>query len=587
MASEHSDTPSNDAPAPAHAAGDAAGRSDASSATTRHKRPRAAVDPGTPRGDDSEGKALGMTPLAKKGRTEDDPTREVDGGSDNERATPPPSGEASSRPATPAQSGNVPSVPGTEGKDTRKLRERVAATKLAGQEQDTPEKRQDTEIADVAAEVSGSAAKLGDEQDKKDEKDVEIAEVAAEVGQSAAKVDTAQASAAGAGEEVKMASSAQDKSAAETAAEVGESAAEVQKEDEEKADTAAEVADAAKQAPEPTPSSTPKPATAAQPTFASYSSTTSPFAAFSSAASPLAAVGSAPAQPTSKATGLAPFEGKPAPPSGAAREPVSATSTSKPFSASPFLSSSIAPAAPPTPSTSSSKPAVAEVPATPLSFTKSAPTTNLAAASPFSAFASTSGFASASKPAAAAGSSAFSAFSAAPSAFSAVPPTPLKASGKSALDEAKDSPAPSPAAGGEGEAEEGDKKPVFTEQERFTGEEDEETVHQVRCKVFVMEDGNWKERGTGPLRVNQKGKKAAAEGEEKGSARLVMRADATHRLLLNAPLFREFSIEVSNEKYVRFTVLQGTEPVSYMLRTGNPAAAQNLVQAVRDKVATL
>lgn len=46
-----------------------------------------------------------------------------------------------------------------------------------------------------------------------------------------------------------------------------------------------------------------------------------------------------------------------------------------------------------------------------------------------------------------------------------------------------------------------------------------------------------------------------------------MRADATHRLLLNAPLFREFSIEVSNEKYVRFTVIgNGSNPISYMLR---------------------
>lgn len=45
-----------------------------------------------------------------------------------------------------------------------------------------------------------------------------------------------------------------------------------------------------------------------------------------------------------------------------------------------------------------------------------------------------------------------------------------------------------------------------------------------------------------------------------------MRADATHRLLLNAPLFHEFSIAVSNEKYVRFTVIEGGNPISYMLR---------------------
>lgn len=89
----------------------------------------------------------------------------------------------------------------------------------------------------------------------------------------------------------------------------------------------------------------------------------------------------------------------------------------------------------------------------------------------------------------------------------------------------------------------------------------------------------------------------------------VMRADATHRLLLNAPLFREFSISVFNEKYVRFSVIEGDKPTSYMLRvrlstlapvssaalaklfspiqTGNPAGAENLVKAVQDKVSTL
>lgn len=45
-----------------------------------------------------------------------------------------------------------------------------------------------------------------------------------------------------------------------------------------------------------------------------------------------------------------------------------------------------------------------------------------------------------------------------------------------------------------------------------------------------------------------------------------MRADATHRLLLNAPLFSKFSIEVSQEKYVRFVIIEASEPISYMLR---------------------
>lgn len=36
-----------------------------------------------------------------------------------------------------------------------------------------------------------------------------------------------------------------------------------------------------------------------------------------------------------------------------------------------------------------------------------------------------------------------------------------------------------------------------------TGEENEETIHQVRGKLYVLVDGKtWKERGTGILRLN-------------------------------------------------------------------------------------
>lgn len=98
-----------------------------------------------------------------------------------------------------------------------------------------------------------------------------------------------------------------------------------------------------------------------------------------------------------------------------------------------------------------------------------------------------------------------------------------------------------------------------------------------------------------------------------------MRADATHRLLLNSPLFKEFFIEVSNEKYVRFTIIEGSEPISYMARVrsflflvtrrrgetslrrgidltlrigplrqlGNPAAAEALVAAIRERTSAL
>lgn len=48
--------------------------------------------------------------------------------------------------------------------------------------------------------------------------------------------------------------------------------------------------------------------------------------------------------------------------------------------------------------------------------------------------------------------------------------------------------------------------------------------------------------------------------------RIVMRADATHRLLLNATLFPAFVINLSQDKFVSFVIFEGSDPISYMVR---------------------
>lgn len=35
-----------------------------------------------------------------------------------------------------------------------------------------------------------------------------------------------------------------------------------------------------------------------------------------------------------------------------------------------------------------------------------------------------------------------------------------------------------------------------------TGEEGEDTIHQVRGKLYTLDEGAWKERGTGLLKLN-------------------------------------------------------------------------------------
>ena len=36
----------------------------------------------------------------------------------------------------------------------------------------------------------------------------------------------------------------------------------------------------------------------------------------------------------------------------------------------------------------------------------------------------------------------------------------------------------------------------------MTGEEDEETIHQVRGKLYALQGSQWKEKGTGTLKLN-------------------------------------------------------------------------------------
>ncbi len=36
----------------------------------------------------------------------------------------------------------------------------------------------------------------------------------------------------------------------------------------------------------------------------------------------------------------------------------------------------------------------------------------------------------------------------------------------------------------------------------ITGEEEDRTLHQVRSKLYSLDKGQWKERGTGPMRLN-------------------------------------------------------------------------------------
>lgn len=82
----------------------------------------------------------------------------------------------------------------------------------------------------------------------------------------------------------------------------------------------------------------------------------------------------------------------------------------------------------------------------------------------------------------------------------------------------------------------------FYAQSLETGEEDETVEFSCRAKLYcfaTLVDGKkeWKERGLGVVRLNVK-RKDDGEGETK-KARLLMRADGSHRVILNTPVKKE------------------------------------------------
>ncbi|KAJ6514938.1 hypothetical protein C8R47DRAFT_1089120 [Mycena vitilis] len=118
-------------------------------------------------------------------------------------------------------------------------------------------------------------------------------------------------------------------------------------------------------------------------------------------------------------------------------------------------------------------------------------------------------------------------------------------------------------------------KPVLTEQEFMTGEEDEETLHQVRGKLYSLVDGNqWKERGTGTIKLN-------VRRSDGGGARLVMRKEAVYTVLLNVTLFHGMRCTLAQDpRYLRLSVLESGIATHYNLRVGSAKSAQELLNEI-------
>ncbi|KAL5536973.1 hypothetical protein ACEPAF_796 [Sanghuangporus sanghuang] len=124
-----------------------------------------------------------------------------------------------------------------------------------------------------------------------------------------------------------------------------------------------------------------------------------------------------------------------------------------------------------------------------------------------------------------------------------------------------------------------DEKPIATEQEVHTGEEQEDTVFQVRGKLYALSEQNaWKERGTGLLKLN-------VRKSDGGGARLVMRKEAVFTLLLNVPLFKGMRCNLAQDpRYVRFSCIETEKTVHYNIRLSNAKVAGELLEEINANI---
>ncbi|PPQ93877.1 hypothetical protein CVT25_013586 [Psilocybe cyanescens] len=123
-----------------------------------------------------------------------------------------------------------------------------------------------------------------------------------------------------------------------------------------------------------------------------------------------------------------------------------------------------------------------------------------------------------------------------------------------------------------------DNKIQLTEQDVLTGEEEEETLHQVRGKLFSLDENQWRERGTGLLKLNVR----VVDGT---GARLIMRKDAVHALLLNITLFPGMRCTLAQDpRYIRFSAIENGNATTYNLKVSNAKIASDLLEEINANI---
>ncbi|KAI6131685.1 hypothetical protein EDD16DRAFT_1469342 [Pisolithus croceorrhizus] len=116
--------------------------------------------------------------------------------------------------------------------------------------------------------------------------------------------------------------------------------------------------------------------------------------------------------------------------------------------------------------------------------------------------------------------------------------------------------------------------------EEGEGEEDEETMHAVRCKVFRLaktEDRNeWRDLGIGTLRLKKH--------KENNTRRVLMRNSLSGRILINFRLFSDLKPSLAKTS-ISFVGHENGAPASYRIRVKTEEQAVSLKHAMDREIA--
>jgi nucleoporin NUP2 len=141
--------------------------------------------------------------------------------------------------------------------------------------------------------------------------------------------------------------------------------------------------------------------------------------------------------------------------------------------------------------------------------------------------------------------------------------------------------------------------PSHTHDEEGEGEEDEETMHAVRCKVFRLfkseDKSEWKDLGVGsssPLspesasmyRPSPTGMFRLKKHKETNARRVLMRNSNTGRILVNFRIHGNLKPSLAKNA-VSFVGYETSTPTSFSIRTKTAEQAEDLKRALEREIA--